>query len=604
MDELGSRHDGAATDGPGRSPRPRTEARALVVGAYDYDSYSRLTGPVEEPPTTEAYRVRVRPLERAHPWQAMAGTAAVLLAQGSFLAWLLLNGLTDPRENDGLLLVVISAFTAVAIVSIELFRLVNLTALTVATAWARNPVPVRPDPGLRVAFLTTIVPGKEPVDMVRRTLEAARRVHHDGPLDVWLLDEGDDPEVRRMCAEVGARHFSRRGSERYNQPSGPFKAKTKHGNYNAWIDGHGDDYDVFVSVDPDHVPHENFCERLIGYFRDPDVAYVVAPQVYGNYDNLITRCAESQQFIFHGLIQRMGNRFGCSMLVGTNNAVRLAALRTIDGLSDSITEDIATGLSLHGAINPATGRRWRSVYTPDVVAVGEGPDNLTDFFSQQHRWSRGTFELLRGPFWRSLTSLTWGPRAHYALIASYYPSAALGWIFGALNCALYLAFGATSISLPPHWWVLVYTDLAFVQFVLAWSNRRHNISPHEAQGAAGGAGMFITMLSAPIYAAALLQTVLKRSANFVVTPKGGAASRDSLSSFRHHLRWGALLIAALVASLLVDHHQGSMRWWSLTLVASCVMPLVISVHQHGLRRSRAGQAVGAPAHNAAEAGVT
>ena len=35
-------------------------------------------------------------------------------------------------------------------------------------------------------------------------------------------------------------------------------------------------------MDPDHVPQPYFLTRTIGYFRDPDVAFVVAPQVYGN----------------------------------------------------------------------------------------------------------------------------------------------------------------------------------------------------------------------------------------------------------------------------------------------------------------------------------
>ena len=81
------------------------------------------------------------------------------------------------------------------------------------------------------------------------------------------------------------------------------------------------------------------------------------------------------------------------MLVGTNNAVRIAALRAIGGLQDSITEDMATSLVLPRRRNPETGS-VASVYTPDVLAVGEGPTSWTDFFSQQHRWARGTDEIL------------------------------------------------------------------------------------------------------------------------------------------------------------------------------------------------------------------
>src|SRR6202012_2877207 len=101
----------------------------------------------------------------------------------------------------------------------------------------------------------------------------------------------------------------------------------------------------------------------------PDVAYVVGPQFYGNVEHFVSRAAESQQFPFHSLIQRAGNRYRSSMLVGTNNAIRVSA----GVFASSITEDLAPGLRIQSLRNPATGRRWESVYVPDVLAIGEGP---------------------------------------------------------------------------------------------------------------------------------------------------------------------------------------------------------------------------------------
>ncbi len=40
------------------------------------------------------------------------------------------------------------------------------------------------------------------------------------------------------------------------------------------------------------------------------------------------------------------------MFVGTNNVVRMAAVKQIGGLYDSITEDMATGFELHRHRNP------------------------------------------------------------------------------------------------------------------------------------------------------------------------------------------------------------------------------------------------------------
>jgi len=123
----------------------------------------------------------------------------------------------------------------------------------------------------------------------------------------------------------------------------------------------------------------NIAERLLGYFRDPDVAFVVGPQVYGNYHGFVTRAAESQQFLFHSLLQRAANRGGTCMLVGTNNALRISTLLATGGLTDSVTEDLATSITIHSTRNPATGRRWRSVYTPTCCrsARGQRPSPTT-----------------------------------------------------------------------------------------------------------------------------------------------------------------------------------------------------------------------------------
>jgi len=558
-------------------------APADVAPHYDYERYSTLAGAFEEPGSGPVIRYR-RPVG-ARPRRQLAGTSIVMLIQTAFLIWLVLPSHLPHLSRHP----VIAAASIVMIASIyliELFRFVNVSSLCIAATLARDPIPVPAQDGTRVAFLTTIVPSKEPVSLVRATLEAALRIRHTGALHVWLLDEEDDPLVRSVCDELGVHHFTRHQIERYNQPCGRFKARSKHGNYNAWVDVHGDDYEFFVSVDPDHVPQPNFCERLLGYFRDPDVAFVVGPQVYGNYDNFVTKGAESQQFVFHGLIQRMGNFFGCPMLVGTNNAVRISALNEIGGLRDSITEDLATSLSFHSTKDPRTGRNWRSVYTPDVLAVGEGPSNFTDFFSQQHRWSRGTFENFHGHFWRSLRTLRWGPRLHYALITSYYPTAAIGWVLGAVNCAIYLILGAKGVVINPRVWIAVYVDLAFVQFALYASNRRYNVSPHEDPGSSGAAGMCMSVMAAPIYVVAFVQSALGRSSAFVVTPKGRLSSADRLSTFRLHLGWAAMLVVALALSFRGTRPETTMRLWSGMLVAVCLTPLVISLVQRArLRRS-------------------
>ncbi len=558
---------------------------------YDYEGRSQAAGPLTEPPAAGQYRVRFRRLDGARPIRSTLLVLAALLLLGGFLVWLMLPA-HWPSGEAGSVIRIASITMTVTTGIIGVFAFLNLATLCRATLLARDPIPVRAAPGHRVAFVTTIVPSAEPIELVVPTLEAARKIRYEGGIDVWLLDEGDHPAVRERCAALGVKHFSRRGVERLNRPSGRFKAKSKHGNWNAWLEAHGEEYEFVLGVDPDHVPLPNYAERFLGYFRDPDVAFVVGPQVYGNYEGFVVKAAESQQFLFHSLLQRAGNRSRSPMLVGTNNAMRVSALRQIGGLQDSITEDMATGLTLHGARNPLTTRRWTSVYTPDVVAVGEGPSSFTDYFSQQDRWSRGTDEVLTGKLWRWAHRLSPRTLANYSFLLCYYPTVAIAWVLGALNGILYFSLGAGGVQVPAHLWLMLYLDAATLQVGLYFYNRRHNVSPHEEEGSTGMMGLLISALSAPVYAASLAAVLLRRATGFVTTPKGEAGTRDRLATFRKHLLWGLVFGVPLAVGVAVGRDHVSMRVWSLLSLFVCLLPVAIwriEAAAHLRRRSEAAE---------------
>ncbi|MEU9384009.1 glycosyltransferase family 2 protein [Streptomyces sp. NPDC048279] len=596
-------HDPPRTYDPSqlRVPAQRGTTGALLrikrtLPRYDYEHYSRLAGPLTQPDPSTPYRVQYRSLLAQEPHRLRA---ALMLGAAPLLSLVLLTWLLQPEHwthRDYPAYDFLPALDIVMLVSIgliEFFRCMNVLSNAHATLVARDPVPVVPETGTRVAFITTFVPGKEPLDMVTRTLEAAVRLRHRGLLHVWLLDEGDDPEVKQVCARLGVHHFTRKGVEKWNRPEGPHRARTKHGNYNAWLEAHGDGYDFFASVDTDHVPLPNYLERMLGYFRDPDVGFVIGPQVYGNYDTFVTKAAESQQFLFHALIQRAGNRYGAPMFVGTSNAVRISTLRQIGGLYDSITEDMATGFEIHRTRNPATGRKWRSVYTPDVLAVGEGPNAWTDFFTQQLRWSRGTYETILKQYWRGLFTLSPGKLFNYTMMIIFYPMSALNWILAAVSCALFLGLGASGVNIDPTVWLMLYGNASALQIGLYVWNRRHNVSPHEPEGSGGVAGMVMSALSAPVYARSLLDTVFRRRSRFVVTPKGESASPDTLfGTFRIH--WFFILVfgGSLAAGFAGGHAHPAMVTWATLALLITAAP--IFAWQYTLRKENRAPAAARP----------
>lgn len=507
---------------------------------------------------TSRQRRGVLALGWTHMAVAVALTVVVLMPQN--LPLLGRHPLTDALAVGGVVVMVL----------LQLVAAWRTWTITYHAGRALDPIPMRPPAGLRVAVLTTIVPGKEPVELVMATLRAMTRIRHDGVLDVWLLDEGDDPEVRRRCAELGVRHFSRKGRPEWNQPTGEFRARTKHGNHNAWRADHELDYDVVAQMDPDHVPFPNFLERTLGYFGDPDVAFVVAPQVYGNLrESFVARGAAELAYLFHGVIQRGGNGHDAPLLIGTNHLYRPAAFRQIGGYQDSIIEDHLTSMALSATVNEQTGRTWKGVYTPDIVAVGEGPATYSDFFSQQKRWAYGIWQIARQHSPRVLPLLgTPQQRRSFLALQTHYPTTAFVWVGGVLLSVLYLVGGVTVTHLPLVQWTLLFAANMVLGLLFTFGMRRFNLVEHERRSW-GLSGLALDLATAPVYVAAAAAQLAGRPLVYVVTAKGSAATHDTWRTFRPHLLWAGTALGAMTAGVLLGHHYPALYGWAgLTALVS------------------------------------
>lgn len=584
--------------------------------------FSTLAGPFQRVPEGSDYTVAFKDVSSYdrlvyRNWTKFVayGALAFVLGLGLVLFqpahWIIVQQPESPTYVANFIMLICLAL-------LQFFLIVGTLSATRSTTKSKDPVPVRPQKNLRIAFATTRAPG-EPVDMVQTTLEAAKRVRYRGGIvDVWLLDETRQPELEAMCARLGVRYFSRAGVARWNtpkpsqtttqrliaylkwiialargrksrlvyepQPDPFYAAKSKHGNFNSWRDYLKSEeitYDILAGVDTDQVPEPNYLERLLGYFRDPNVAYVVGPQVYGNYAGglrgLVSRWAESQASFFQSTIQRAGNATTSAMFVGTNYAVRMNVLDQIGGFQPCITEDMATGLAIHSSRNLSTGKRWKSVYTPDVLAVGEGPNLWGPYFTQQWRWAAGTFDTWRRVVWRIFFRLSPGAMLHYLLMLTYYPFAALTWLLGMVSSLTYLTTGATAILAPWSQFVSLYLMALVMQLSLYFWNRRYNVSPHEPEGTYGTAGMLASTLTAPVYFSALVGMALGKKASFVVTTKRGSHNTDNLRVFRTHLQWAAVLIASLIYGFINGHNHPAILVWAGMQLIICLLPVILGL---------------------------
>jgi cellulose synthase (UDP-forming) len=543
-------------------------ARRPLGPGHPYVGQTEIAGPVDPNNESVVFRSLVVGRKRLALTTLLLINSVVVM---TFLYSLIVG--TSPAVSTSDSPKVITLIALAFVVTCEVLRLVQTCGLCLFAFAARDPVPMKPLPGLRVAALTTIVPTHEPMEMVAETLKAMRNMSHSGTLDVWVLDEENAREVQVVAAMLGVRYFSRHGDPELNADSGPFRSRTKAGNHNAWRSKHGSAYDIVAQVDPDHVPDAEFLHRTLGYFRDPDVAFVVAPQVYGNADkNFVARAAAAQGYLFTGIVQRGGNGLGAPLLIGTNHLYRMSAWNQINGYQDSIIEDHLTGMVVQDTVNASTGRRWSGIYTPDILAIGEGPETWSDYFRQQNRWAAGVWQIIRDHNILLRKNLTHRQQFAYAFLQSFYPSVGLCWFLG--NCATicYITGLAKDPStVTPGWamWLLWCATAVSWMAIFSWF-RQWYLDPDERKHSLFRP-LMATILTAPVYTSAGITTLLRRPLKYAVTGKGRLRTSDTLKTFESHIFWALLLSGAVAMSALTGRGGSVSRGWAIASLCVCLM---------------------------------
>lgn len=250
-----------------------------------------------------------------------------------------------------------------------------------------------------VDVLTTAMPG-EPFAMFEETLSAIVAMRH--PHRAFLLDGGNDPALRALCARLGVKHVD------CTQVGG-----AKAGKINHCLQRHATGEIVFI-VDPDHRPRPDLLDRATGWFEDPRVGFVQVVQAYYNTaESFVADAAAEQTFGFYGPTLLGLNGLGIPTAIGANCIFRRAALDSIGGHAVHLAEDALTSMRLHA-------QGWRSVYLPYRGTSGLVPADLGSFFKQQYKWSAGMFNLLLREYPRLFPRFDGTSRPHYFFAGTFY----------------------------------------------------------------------------------------------------------------------------------------------------------------------------------------
>jgi len=234
---------------------------------------------------------------------------------------------------------------------------------------------------------------RETLDVLDNTWTAVHRLlsEYPGRCNVYVLDDGADPEAERLAFDKGF-HYLIRPLDGPN-PRGYFKkaGNLRHGFSNS-------DGEFILVLDADFTPRADLPMHLLPYMAaNPKLGIVQSPQFFRTHNGQtrMERGAGAVQELFYRLVQVSRDQRNGAICVGSCAVYRRTALEANGGATlIGHSEDVHTGFDLRR-------QGWDLRYVPVPLAAGLCPDNPDAFFVQQYRWCMGSLDLLRHPkFWK------------------------------------------------------------------------------------------------------------------------------------------------------------------------------------------------------------
>jgi len=374
-------------------------------------------------------------------------------------------------------------------------------------------------------------------------------------ISVHVLDDGARSVMRQMALDKGVGYLERDNNRGY-----------KAGNLaNALF---ATDGDFVVICDADTQLFPNFLQDTLGYFRDPQVAWVQTPHWFYDIpegrpwaDWLTTRFGRttrglaplmrwltgrnsvgsnpflSDPGMFFDVIQRRRNRHGASFCCGAGSIHRREAIfanaleeqgrdltraqslirhETGPGLLPQIdmqpfqyhvSEDIFTSLQQHS-------KGWRSVYHPDVSMRMLSPWTMRAWAIQKLKYAGGTYDIMfkSGLIFRS--GIPWRTKLHY--LATFWSYLAVFWLTALFVAPLVsLIFGIAPVSAYSiEFFIHLIPLLIMNELAMSVGCKGHDIH----------AGRILSLATLNIQWRGMMQVFAGQKPHFPPTPKSLVAS--------------------------------------------------------------------------------
>lgn len=222
-------------------------------------------------------------------------------------------------------------------------------------------------------------------NVVDQLLEAALKVRYPRELlEIQVLDDSTDdthPYTEALVARLKAQGHPIEYVHRANRTG--YKAGALQ---EGMLKAKGEFMAVF---DADFIPPEDFLEKTIHFFADPQIGVVQTRWTYLNRDHSLLTEVQALMLDGHFALEHTA-RFGAGLFFnfnGTAGILRREMIQDAGGWQhDTLTED--SDLSYRAQLNG-----WRFIYLPWIECPSELPVDTYGFQVQQQRWAKGLTQV-------------------------------------------------------------------------------------------------------------------------------------------------------------------------------------------------------------------
>jgi exo-beta-1,3-glucanase (GH17 family)/cellulose synthase/poly-beta-1,6-N-acetylglucosamine synthase-like glycosyltransferase len=432
------------------------------------------------------------------------------------------------------------------LIVIGIARIEEIAAITFGQKPRRLLGRASPSTGYAPKVSIHIPACREPVEMLKQTLDAIARLDYPNFECVIVINNTPDPAmwlpVQEHCAALGERFKFVNADNLKGFKAGALRLAIVHTAADAEIIG---------LIDADYTVHPDWLRDLVPAFADPTLGLIQAPQDHRDGDHSVMHLAmngEYAGFFDTGMVQR--NENNAIIVHGTMCLIRRTALEAVGGWSsDTICEDTDLGLTIleHG---------WGIQYTNRRYGWGLLPDTYEAFKKQRYRWASGGTQILRKHWRRFLpgaSRLTAEQRRDFVIgWINWLGAESVGVLVAILNLLWVPVIVFVGIAIPDK--ILTLPIIAaFVVSVL------HFVMVYRMRVAIPVGQMLAAMFAAMsvqwTVARAVGDGVIKDGLPFVRTAKGGGGVRrgQEFPAFWEAIIGGLLVTGAVL--LLATNYQ-------------------------------------------------